>query len=67
MERRTIPVGGMGCGGCERAVIRALDALPGVERALADHVAEEVEVEFDPARVTPDELRAAVREAGFAA
>ena len=67
MERRTIAVRGMHCGGCERTLVRAIGALPGVERALADHIAEEVEVQYDPARVTPDELRAAVREAGFAA
>ena len=60
-----VEVRGMHCGGCERTVSRAVGALPGVERADADLVAEEVAVTFDPGRVGLDEIRAAVRDAGF--
>ena len=60
-----VEVRGMHCGGCERTVSRAVWALPGVERADADFVAEEVEVTFDPGRVGLDQIRAAVRDAGF--
>jgi copper chaperone CopZ len=62
-----IEVRGMHCGGCERTVSRAVGALSGVERAHADFVAEEVAVTFDPGRVGLDEIRAAVRGAGFSA
>ena len=60
-----VPVRGMHCGGCERTVSRALEALPGVDRAQADLVAEEVAVSFDPGRTDLDAIRAAVRDAGF--
>jgi copper chaperone len=60
-----VAVHGMHCGGCERTVSRSLEALPGVGRAQADLVAEEVEVTFDPGRTDLDAIRAAVREAGF--
>jgi copper chaperone len=60
-----VAVRGMHCGGCERTVSRTLEALPGVGRAQADLVAEEVEVTFDPGRTDLEAIRAAVREAGF--
>lgn len=62
-----VAVRGMHCAGCERTVSRAVWGLPGVERADADFVAEEVEVTFDPAQVGLDQIRAAVRDAGFSA
>ena len=60
-----VAVRGMHCGGCERTVSRALEALPGVGRAHADLVAEEVAVTYDPDRTDLDAIRAAVRAAGF--
>jgi copper chaperone len=66
-ETATIAVLGMGCGGCERTVRTAVAELPGVVSVSADHVAEEAEVSFDPARVGLDEIRAAVCAAGFQA
>ncbi len=67
VETATIAVLGMGCGGCERTVRMAVSELPGVMAVTADHVADEVEVEFDPAHVGLGEIRAAVRAAGFQA
>ena len=61
----TIDVGGMHCGGCERSIVTALEALPGVESAGADHIAEQVEVTHDPAVAGEDTLRAAIEAAGF--
>ena len=60
-----IEVGGMHCGGCERSLVTALQALPGVESAAADHIAEEVRVRHDPALAPTSALRAAVEAAGF--
>jgi copper chaperone CopZ len=63
----TVPVRGMHCGGCERSVSRAVQAIPGVASARADFVAEEVEVTYDPGRTDLEAIRAAVRDAGFTA
>jgi len=60
-----VPVRGMHCGGCERTVADAVQALPGVAGARADFVAEEVEVTFDPGQTDLDAIRTAVRDAGF--
>jgi copper chaperone CopZ len=65
LRTEVIAVRGMHCGGCERTVSRALQALPGVTDAKADFVAEEVEVTFDPDRVDPGAMRSAVLAAGF--
>jgi copper chaperone CopZ len=60
-----VAVRGMQCGGCERSVSRAVEAVPGVGSARADFVAEEVEVTYDPGRTDLEAIRAAVRDAGF--
>jgi copper chaperone CopZ len=60
-----LEVRGMHCGGCERTVSRAVQAVQGVGSARADFVAEEVEVTFDPTRTDLDAIRTAVRDAGF--
>jgi copper chaperone CopZ len=64
-QTAVVPVRGMHCGGCERTVSQAVQALPGVGSARADLVAEEVEVAFDPGQTDLDAIRAAVRDAGF--
>ena len=65
LRTEVMGVRGMHCGGCERTVSRALQALPGVTEAKADFVAEEVEVTFDPDQVDPGAMRSAVVAAGF--
>ena len=64
-QTEVVPVRGMHCGGCERTVSIAVEGVPGVARARADFVAEEVEVTFDPGQTDLDAIRAAVRDAGF--
>jgi copper chaperone CopZ len=60
-----IPVEGMHCGGCERRLREALEALPGVERATPEHIGDDVEVVYDDRVTSMAELRAAVAVAGF--
>ena len=55
----------MHCGGCERTVSHAVQAVPGVGSARADFVADEIEVTFDPGQTDLDAIRTAVRDAGF--
>jgi len=62
-----LPVHGMSCGGCEQKVRDAVEALPGVDRALPEHIGDEVEVYYDPAVIDLEAIRAAIRAAGFAA
>ena len=60
-----VAVRGMHCGGCERTVTFAVQAVPGVGSARADFVAEEIEVTYDPEKTGVDAIRAAIRDAGF--
>jgi copper chaperone CopZ len=63
MQRISIPIAGMSCGGCVRAVREALSKVPGVQ--VGKVTVGSAEVTFDPAVTTPVALRAAVARAGY--
>lgn len=65
METAILDVRGMSCGGCERSVSLAVGALPGVHEVVPEHIGDQVEVTYDPAAVTLEAIREAVRQAGF--
>jgi P-type Cu+ transporter len=60
-------VGGMTCASCVGRVERKLKKLDGVEGAAVNLAAESASVRFDPARVEPAALVAAVEAAGYSA
>ncbi len=55
----------MTCGHCELSVQEALDELEGVQSAKADHQTGDVEVAYDESKVSAQEFREAVAEAGY--
>ena len=57
----------MHCGGCENTVQTILRTTEGVVRADADYRQSEVRVQFDPERVSEDQLRARLDDSGFIA
>lgn len=65
MVTETIAVAGMTCGGCEQRVHDAVMALPGVVAVTAEHIGDEVEVTFDPARLNVRAIRGAIAAAGY--
>ncbi len=54
----------MKCEHCEANVENALKALDGVAGAKADHTANNVTVEYDETKVTPQQMKAAVDALG---
>ena len=58
----TYRVTGMTCDGCARAVTNAIKARSPAARVSVDLRASEVHVDGEPA---PDQIRAAVEDAGF--
>lgn len=66
MIEETYRVEGMSCAHCKAAVEDELGKLPGVERSHADFERGTVEVRYDADRVTADDVRRAVEEAGYA-
>ncbi len=62
---RRFGVTGMTCGGCERALGRAVSQLPGVQSVAASHGEQAATVTFDETVVTPEAIVAAIRNAGY--
>lgn len=65
MTKATLNITGMKCGGCEKAVQEAVDAVPGVisSKALAkDGV---LEVEFDETKTGLDAIKQVVKAKGY--
>jgi Cu+-exporting ATPase len=61
----TVKVGGMHCALCAGIVERALDAQPGVGAVRISLPDGEVVVDYDPGRVSEDQLRQALAALGF--
>ncbi|HEY7070517.1 MAG TPA: heavy metal translocating P-type ATPase [Acidimicrobiales bacterium] len=55
----------MTCGSCAARIERTLNRLPGVE-ATVNYATERARVDYDPDTVTPEDLVAAVEDAGYA-
>ncbi len=67
METVTLQVEGMSCGGCVKSVTNVLTALPGVAKAEVSLEDKQARVEFEAGRVTPDDMKRAIVDAGFEA
>ena len=65
MNTEVMNVKGMTCGGCTSAVTRALKATGGVHDIAVDLGAGKVTVSYDAGAASPEQLRRAVRSAGF--
>ena len=57
----------MHCRGCEGRIQFALKRLAGVQHVAADARTQRVTVAFDPAQITPDQLRERLDHMGFEA
>ena len=58
-------VEGMTCSGCERTVQKVISNLEGISSVKADAPASTVTVEYDPAKVNIEQIRAAVTRVGY--
>lgn len=67
MEQLNLQVTGMTCGGCENAVKRAVSRLEGVASVTASHIANQVTVEYDAAKVDRATIAEAISKAGYVA
>jgi copper chaperone len=55
------------CGHCVQTIEQSLGSLNGVERASADAGSKRIEVAFDPAAVSPEEIASTLEAIGFPA
>lgn len=65
MDKVTISISGMACGGCANTVKQALLALDGVIEADVSHSEARAVVSYDAAQVAVPQLEAAVKAAGY--
>ena len=65
METTTIKVNGMTCAGCTAAVERVLRALDGVGNVSVSLNDAQATVEFESGRVSVDDMRGAIEDAGY--
>ncbi|OXT09123.1 heavy metal transport/detoxification protein [Thermoanaerobacterium thermosaccharolyticum] len=66
-ETTTIDVKGMSCNHCKMTVEKSLKALDGVSKATVDLDKANVTVTYDPKKVTIDEMKKAIIDAGYEA
>src|SRR5215471_12565503 len=64
-ERVDLPVSGMTCAACARAIERALANTPGVESAHVNFATSTATVEYDPNRAKAGDLIGAIEELGY--
>lgn len=60
-----IKVEGMSCNHCKMAVEGALKRLTGVTNATVDLQGGQVRVEYNPAQVGIEQMKASIKEAGY--
>ena len=65
MQTEHLKVTGMTCGGCSSNVTHALKAVVGVDVVDVSLAAGEATVRYDERRTSPDQLKAAVKGAGY--
>lgn len=65
MTNKTFNVEGMSCGHCKAAIEEELNKLSGVEYSNANFETGIVEVSYDEARVTNEDLVGAIEEVGY--
>lgn len=62
-----LPIGGMTCAACAKAVERAVGKLPGVESAAVNFATEKAVIKYNPSEVRMSEIRQAIAKAGYKA
>ena len=65
MTEKTLKVPDMSCGHCKAAVEDELNKLSGVKYSKADVQKGTVEVSYDESRVSTEDLKDAIEEAGY--
>lgn len=65
MKETTYKVPGMSCEHCKRSINLSLEDLEGIKNVDIDLNAKTVKIEFDETKVTDENLRGAIEDAGY--
>lgn len=61
----TIDVGGMTCEGCENAVKKSINSLPGISEVSASHIDSVAVVKYDKTQASLEEIELKIADAGY--
>lgn len=61
----TLKVPRIHCSGCVNTVTTTVQKLPGVQKVEASDVTKEVKVEFNPAQIDEQKIRATLAQVGY--
>lgn len=67
MEKIELKIDGMHCGSCAVGIQMLVSQMDGVKSMSVDYEGKKGEVEFDPAKVTKDDIVKAIKELGYSA
>ncbi len=65
MQKATLNISGMTCGGCVRSVTKVIDALDGVVKSEVSLEQKRAVVDYDPGKLGVEQLKRAIEEAGY--
>ncbi|GBG13214.1 ATPase [Novimethylophilus kurashikiensis] len=65
MDKVTLDIDGMACGGCVATVQKVLSQIEGVAWADVELGSASAEITYDPSKVQPPALISALAEAGY--
>ena len=65
IRTKVIPTYGMHCSSCEETVTNELMKLSGVKSVKADHINKTVTVKYDDKKVTLEQVKQAIVNAGY--
>ena len=65
LERATLTAPDISCGHCVMTIEKALGALDGVRQVRANEQTKQVQVEFDPGRVTLTRIEEVLDDEGY--
>lgn len=65
IRTKVIPTFGMHCSGCEETVTNEIMKLEGIKSVKADHVNKTVTVKYDDKKVTLEQVKQAIVNAGY--
>jgi Cu+-exporting ATPase len=66
-EQQTFKISGMHCTSCAMSIDGELEDLPGVISADTKYAQAQTKVEYDPAKVAPDQMKQAIAKLGYQA
>ena len=67
MEKIDLHIEGMHCGACATGIQMLVSSMDGVKSIFVDYEGKIGNVEFDPAKVTKDQITKSIAELGYTA